>query len=61
MYISIKWKGIEHSYWHLTGQYLQVSARQINSAVRNAVRRFLEMKYPDVEVKDEEIIITEIK
>lgn len=61
MYISIKYRGIEHSYWHLTGDYLQVSANTINPAVEKAVKRFLEMQHPDLEIKDEDIKISPIK
>lgn len=61
MYISIKWKGQEHSYWHLTGEYMQVSSKSVTPAVRRAVKRALEMKFPSVEIKDEEITITEVK
>lgn len=61
MYISIKWKGLEQSYWCLTGQYLQVSAKQINSAVRKAVTRYLEMRHPDIIFEDKDIVIKEVK
>ena len=58
MYISIKYKNIEHSHWYLTGDYLQVSSRTITPAVERAVKRFLEMQHPDLEIKDKDIKIS---
>lgn len=58
MYISIRYKNIEHSYWHVTGDYLQVSSKTITPAVERAVKRFLERQHPDLEIKDEDIKIS---
>lgn len=60
MYISIKWRGLEHSFYPVTGEYFQVSSRWISPAVRRAVKKFLERKFPNVEIRDEDMTIKEV-
>lgn len=61
MYISIKWKELEQSHFPVTGEYLQVTAKQVNPAVERAVKRYLEMKHPDIQFEDKDIVIKEVK
>jgi hypothetical protein len=61
MFISIKYRGTEHSYYPLTGEYFKVSPSTITVGVKNAVISFLKRKFADMEVKPEEVTITPVK
>jgi hypothetical protein len=52
---------MEQSYFAVTGNPLQVSAKQVNPAVERAVKRYLEMKHPDIQFEDKDIVIREVK
>ena len=57
MFISIKHRGVEHSYAPLTGNYLQVHSPVINLSVHKAVQIYLRKKLPGLSIHPAEIII----
>ncbi len=57
MFISIKHRGVEHSYAPLTGDYLQVSSSIVSLAVHKAVQIYLRKKLPGLSIHPAEIII----
>ncbi len=57
MFISIKHRGVEHSYAPLTGNYLQVHSPVVNLSVHKAVQVYLRKKLPGLSIHPAEIII----
>jgi hypothetical protein len=57
MFISIKYRGTEHSYYPLTGEYFKVSPSTVTTGVKNAVMAFLKRKYPEMDIIPTQVTI----
>ena len=55
MFISIKYRGIEHSRYPLTDKPYQVSSVSVTPAVIRASKELLKMKFPGMEIDEQEI------